>query len=165
MLGTCAHVTLSATYNSAEGWFQSVLTNLAIIHFFFGSVSEWYCMQRQKNYNETYSTRNGYVKSGSLINNSHSKETLVENLSIAWYVSNMGFLLHVYVIKPNFLLLYITSIMQIVGWFVEFRPAKGLCLFHSFIPLKCTCQRNRLQAPSSSFIQYCSLPSFNFCPK
>ena len=67
MRRTCAHTTLSAFYNSAEGWVQSVLTKPPH-RAFFDNVPEWWSMQHQKNYNERYSIRNGCVKSGSLMN-------------------------------------------------------------------------------------------------
>ena len=55
-------------------------------------------MQHQKNDNERYSTRNGYVKSGSLMNNRISKRLsskLKQSLD-PMLVSNIGLFAHLY---------------------------------------------------------------------
>ena len=55
-------------------------------------------MQHQKNDNERYSTRNGYVKSGSLMNNRISKRLSSKlNQSLdPMLVSNIGLFAHLY---------------------------------------------------------------------
>ena len=59
-------------------------------------------MQHQKNDNERYSTRNGYVKSGSLMNNRISKRLSSKlNQSLdPMLVSNIGLFAHLYHLTP-----------------------------------------------------------------
>ena len=59
-------------------------------------------MQHQKNDNERYSTRNGYVKSGSLMNN-HISKRLSSKLNQSldpMLVSNIGLFAHLYHLTP-----------------------------------------------------------------
>ena len=59
-------------------------------------------MQHQKHDNERYSTRNGYVKSGSLMNNRISKRLSSKlNQSLdPMLVSNIGLFAHLYHLTP-----------------------------------------------------------------